>query len=148
MRFACVRNPWARFVSLYFSPHREKSTAGRTGLRSRLTRLVRVPCSHPHRFDRTKFRYFICEMAARRDQASYVLEDGAIAVNQVMRFENLEQDFARMCALLGIEAALPHVNRSRRRPYPCYYESQTCDLVRELCRHDIELFGYELEPGD
>ncbi|MGD2056618.1 MAG: sulfotransferase family 2 domain-containing protein [Gammaproteobacteria bacterium] len=146
LRFACVRNPWERLVSLYFSPHREKSAAGKTGFRERLARFGRAPRSGTADFNPVKFREFIRKKAPRQDQASYVLEGDALAVDHLMRFENLEQDFSGICELIGIEAVLPHANQSRRQPYQYYYDSQSRELVRKLCRRDIELFEYEFEP--
>ena len=148
LKFTCVRNPWDRLVSLYFSPHREKSAARKTRFRDRLAQFRIWPRGNVAEFNKINFREFVRNKAAQQEQASYALEDDSISVNYLMRFENLEQDFSRVCAMIGIEARLPHANQSQREPYQYYYDNKTRDIVRKLCQRDIELFEYEFEPGN
>jgi hypothetical protein len=118
-KFACVRNPWDRLVSLYFSPHKGNVE-----------------------FDRKKF-LDIVKNTKKGMQSVYVTEGGRLATDYLIRFENLASDFARVCDRLGIEAELPHVNKSKHLQYREYYDNKTRNLVYKLYRDDIELFGYE-----
>jgi hypothetical protein len=120
-KFACVRNPWDRLVSLYLSPHKGTS-----------------------RFDEGEFRDLI-KNTKKGSQAVFVTEGGQLATDFLMRFEQLAQDFSAVCEKTGISAALSHVNQSQRKPYQEYYSNKTRDLVYKLYRQDIELFGYQFE---
>ena len=120
-KFACVRNPWDRLVSLYLSPHKGNST-----------------------FDEGEFRDLI-KNTKKGTQSVFVTEGDQLAVDFLMRFENLQQDFSTVCEKTGIPAGLPHVNQSQRKSYQEYYSNKTRDLVYKLYRRDIELFGYEYE---
>jgi hypothetical protein len=67
-----------------------------------------------------------------------------LVTNALIRYENLQSDFDRVCRLIGKPvSALPFVNRSdRSRDYREYYNAITRRLVEELFHKDIETFGY------
>jgi len=118
-KFACVRNPWDRLVSLYFSPH-----LGRDA------------------YDEDEFIRLVND-TKKGTQSAYVLEEGRLATDYLIRFESLKQDFDAVSRKLGIEAELPYVNQSKHKPYQEYYNNKTKDLVYKLYQRDIELFEYE-----
>ena len=118
LKFSVVRNPWDRLISYYFSPH-----LGHT------------------EFDREEFRSFV-KRVRLGTQVDFVTEDGHLAIDQLIRFETLSEDFAEICARLGIETELLHVNESRHRPYREYYDRELIELVRRYCIEDIEMFQY------
>jgi len=68
--------------------------------------------------------------------------DGALLVDHVGRFETLAEDFAAICARLGLSCALPHKNRTQHRPFREHYSPRARALVAEISGPDIELFGY------
>jgi hypothetical protein len=121
-KFACVRNPWDRMVSFYFS-------SGRGVVE----------------WDRAAFAKLV---ASKSSVADYLrLEDPAADpfgnVNRMMRFENLEDDFRRVCSELDIPpVALPRYNRSEREHYSKYYDDELRALVAQRCAAEIERFGY------
>ncbi|THD82044.1 MAG: hypothetical protein E7812_04360 [Phenylobacterium sp.] len=125
-KFCCVRNPWERAVSFYFSPHRQV-----TG------------------FSREAFAACLPTAPA---MAHYLREEpdqpisGILAnFDYVMRYESLQQDFDAVCDRLQIpRQTLPRRNQSARGAVQDYYDDETVDLVRRLFAEDIELFGYEV----
>lgn len=121
LKFACVRNPWERMISFYFSPHFGRAV-----------------------FDEAEFIEFVTS-AVDRAQIEFVTIDGKPALDRVLRFENLASDFAAFCAEVGIEADLPHVNQSKRGPYQEYYTPKTRAIVQDLYRRDIEQFEYTFD---
>jgi hypothetical protein len=127
-KFCCVRNPWDRLISFYFSPHRRVTEWSR----DEFARLVAdTPPMIAHLGD------------AGGDEAPTRTSP---AVNYVMRFERLQEDFDEVCRRLGIaRGPLPHRNRSRRGHYSEYYDSELRDLVAEHHAPDIECFGYRFE---
>jgi Sulfotransferase family len=124
-KFTCVRNPWDRMVSYYFTPTQS-----------------------PETWDRKKFRKMISKIVSvadylRLDQDD---EDPFTNVDYIMRFENLAEDFRTVCGKVGISAAtLPRYNRSNREHYSKYYDDELRELVRTQFAAEIERFGYTFE---
>jgi hypothetical protein len=124
-KFTCVRNPWDRMVSYYFTPT-QKVTA----------------------WDPKKFRKVISRALS---VAEYLQLDNGEGnpfgnVDYVMRFENLADDFRTVCTALGISPpGLPQYNRSNREHYSKYYDDEFRELVRERFAAEIERFGYAFE---
>ena len=129
-KFAFVRNPWDWQVSLYEYMLQNEG--------------------HPQ-------HYFIKGMADFSEyiewrvskemvlQKKFISDNkGKIIVDFVGRYENLQEDFQKVCAKLGItEEVLPHLNRSDRRDYREYYNQRTENLILEHFQEDIEMFGYD-----
>ena len=87
----------------------------------------------------------VLEERAVTPQAKFLFDERRYRlVNFVGRFENLDEDFAKVCDKLGLgPQSLPHENAARaRRPYRDYYNAQTRALVETLYREDIERFGF------
>jgi len=124
-KFTCVRNPWDRMVSYYFTPTQA-----------------------PEKLDRKKFRGIISKAVPvaeylRLDQGE---KDPFSNVDYIMRFENLADDFRAVCGTLGISpGTLPRYNRSSREHYSKYYDDELRDLVRARFAAEIERFGYTFE---
>jgi len=125
-KFAVVRNPWDRLVSLYFSPHK-----GRVD------------------WDRDRFLGLLDEAWAR-PLGHFVSLDPRRPIgadlNFVLRFERLEADFAETCSVLGIAPApLPRRNASTRRHYTEYYDGELREIVAERYQEEIAELGYTFE---
>jgi hypothetical protein len=130
-KFAFVRNPWDRLVSRY-------------------TYLLRSEGHHRHRFvKRLKGFEEYLDWEIRRGkmfQHEYVTDaSGKLIVDFVGYFERLNEDFARVCARLGVQVTLPHANVSSHRDYRTYYTPATRELVARHFQQDLELFGYEFD---
>ena len=124
-KFTCVRNPWDRMVSYYFTP--TQNMAAR---------------------DRKKFRKAIVKALSVAEylRLANSEEDPFGNVDYVMRFENLAEDFRTVCGTLGISpTTLPRYNRSRREHYSKYYDDELRELVRTRFAAEIERFGYIFE---
>ena len=130
-KFGFVRNPWDLLVSSY---HFLKSKPEHR--RSRVARNLRFPDYVEYEVRRGKLLQtpLLCD------------RDGRRLVDFVGRYESLTTDFAFVCRRIGIEAALPHVNPSRRGDYRDYYSPALADRVATAFASDIELFGYTFEP--
>jgi Sulfotransferase family. len=124
-KFACVRNPWDRMVSYYFTP--TQNTVA---------------------WDPKKFRKVIVKALPVADYLRLTERDNDPFenVNYIMRFENLVDDFRTVCRALGISpTTLPQYNRSNREHYSRYYNDELRELVRERFAAEIERFGYTFE---
>ncbi|PYJ90824.1 MAG: hypothetical protein DME71_04735 [Verrucomicrobia bacterium] len=124
-KFTCVRNPWDRMVSYYFTPTQS-----------------------PETWDQKKFGKMIFKAVSVADylRLDNCEQDPFANVDYIMRFENLADDFRTVCGTLGISpGTLPRYNRSRREHYSKYYDDELRELVRNRFAAEIERFGYTFE---
>jgi Sulfotransferase family len=124
-KFTCVRNPWDRMVSYYFTP-----------------------TQNPETWNRKKFRRIISKAVSVADYLR--LDNGEenpfANVDYIMRFENLADDFRAVCRAIGISPpALPQYNRSTRQHYSKYYDGELREFVRSRFAAEIERFEYVFE---
>lgn len=125
-KFCCVRNPWERAISFYFSPHRGPMTWSRDAFIDLIPGLVPSAAF----------------VALDEPEASKASPFGN--VDFVMRFERLNEDFRRVCDRVGIPVQeLPVRNKSSRQHFSQYYDRELRDLVARQFQHEIEYFGYE-----
>ena len=135
-KFTFVRNPWAMLVS-----HYRFLTTNDAHHRSRLARRL------------GSFADYV-DYEIRRDKISQsrMVTDrhGRLLVDFVGRMESLEQDFATICRRIGVEANLPHLNRSAgsrstEEDYRNSYDDRLIDRVADHFAEDIERFGYRFD---
>jgi hypothetical protein len=127
-KFCFVRNPWDRLISEIFCPWISPGFGALT-----VDQRIR----------------WACELAKTttgignhlRLQQDFLHADG-LQMDFIGRFEHLEADFGHLCRLLGIDVALPHLNRSAHRPYQEYYDTETHALTAATYRRDIDALHY------
>jgi hypothetical protein len=159
-KFAIVRNIWDLLVSHYLW--------GCSGLRGRGVSWFRWGWEWGHPFDsarrrwvrRPTFAEYLADIPGfnRRLHFSHTGQDltrqldaisidGQIAMDYVGRFEDLPDEFRKICQLARASPPeLPHHLKSRRtRHYSDYYAPELRDLVAERYRRDIEAFGFTFE---
>jgi sulfotransferase famil protein len=139
-KFTVVRNPWDRLVSTcaWLDQKWAKGQA-----------LV------PAEFDRLVRQMYAAFLAAKASSAPfllsahlspqfpYVLDDELrLLVDFIARYENLPQDWRRICERLSVDIALPSRMKSHHRPYREYYSDQTREMVAEIYALDASLFDY------
>ncbi len=123
-KFACIRNPWERLISFYFSPHRGVQPWSREDF-------IKMMDTIPPAID-----MFITQPRSSQTPSQTGLDF-------VMKFENLAHDFRQACEHIGLlSIELPHRNRSKRNYYLDYYDKELALLVEERYTADISLFGY------
>ena len=129
--FSFVRNPWSKMVSCYkyFA-----KTFKDISFEEYIIRFGNQEEYYPHKnpFKRVHFG------------EQHKLVEGC---NFIGRFENLQDDFNKVCEHINIKAEqLPKENISKNRThYTEYYNTKTKDIVFNKCEKDIKLFKYEFE---
>jgi hypothetical protein len=125
-KFTCVRNPWDRAISYYWSPHRGQVSWGKDEFKG-VVKTIK-PVSH------------YLSLGGDKHQST---REAVSNVDYVMRWENLTADFAGVCEAIGIPSrTLPLRNQSARENYQQYYDKDTRELVYSQFRDEIEYFGY------
>lgn len=145
-KFAFVRNPYGRLVSAF---HQVKNNApnprtqqwaethldGVDSFRSFLQRLA----------ESATFRWTVTSMDHFRPQWEFLTVNGAIDVDYLGRFEQIESDFEKIAERLHLEEQLPHRNQSSHRSYHWYYQDKQTNVVERMYRRDFERLGYSPE---
>ena len=124
-KFTCVRNPWDRMVSYYFTP-----------------------TQNPETWNRKKFRAIISKAVSVADylRLDNGEDDPFANVDYIIRFENLADDFRAVCTAIGISPpTLPRYNRSSREHYAKYYDDELREFVRTRFAAEIQRFNYAFE---
>jgi len=134
-KFTFIRNPWDHLVSWYHQGlkdgtyHSSFNHWVEDGMQTAHNRNDLVPGS---------------DTRDHRNQLSYFTDiDGAVLVDFIGRYENLEQDFQVVCQRIGVYFELEHVNQSIRRPYQEYYNTSNRQIVHDQFGDFIDQFGYK-----
>lgn len=139
-KWGFVRNPWDRFVSVYF---RWPPTKNRP--------------EHFRKFVLGEFRetgFDVPKMKINKwklhhhflPQHHFLCVGGSIGVDFVGRFEDLQNDWSYVCRRAGVpHRELPVVNKGAHKPYQEYYDPDTAAVIGEMYERDAELFGYSFE---
>jgi hypothetical protein len=124
-KFAVVRDPYARLISQY---------------RFRYQRTLAFR-DFVERLDAGAYHDGIRHMAAR---ANFVIgDDGALAVDEVLRFEELPAAFAPVTRrIFGTEIPLPHANKSGGSDPAGDFDAGLRHLVYRRYERDFDLFKY------
>lgn len=157
-KFAFVRNPWSRIVSIYKYSGYNKKLDFKTFLLGPFKDKL---------YDEN--RWFV------GPQADFIYGDnGRLLVDYVGRFEDLQNGFDSVCKSIGVPSTrLPHVNQSKNidqtpgksyrsklqrllharklgtisgyKNWRDYYCKESIDCVSRLYEKDVELFEYNFQ---
>jgi hypothetical protein len=132
-RFVFVRNPWAWVLSNYCFNH---------------PHLIR----HLNRFDAVHVN-LVWHLMKIHNQSFYTEsyfqhtfvydEFGLQLVDFYGKLENIQEDFNFICSKIGIKPKkMKKRNTTNHLPYRELYTDEAREMVAELYKKDIELFGY------
>lgn len=134
LRFAVVRNPWARFASVFTNTDTNlKEVASREGIN----------------LEGLSFEAFVeatdrLDHAHLRSQVSYIVDEaGDFAIDALLHTESLNQEFAAFAAAHGLAVELPWLNRSADPgAYQHLYTPATWRRIAERYAEDVVRLGY------
>lgn len=135
-KFCFVRNPWDRYVSAW------KSLMKSGHIKDKFENFVLDPL-------RTANNDSIQDVIwhALISQTKQITDkSGNIMVDFVGRFENINEDFEKVCKKLNIPFnKLFKKNKTRHKHYSKYYNNKTMKIIGDLFEDDIKNFGYYFE---
>lgn len=124
-KFAFVRNPWDRVVSMYSYRLRNREIPADLSFREFVLKRHNYP------------------FGIHREQVKLVEDlQGKIAMDYIGRFENLKNDWSILQDRLKIDSGLPHLKATVHRPYQTYYTRELIDEIATMYPRDIQIFGY------
>lgn len=150
--FSVVRNPFDRLVSWYWmlklrSFEEENPDIIETPGDKVNFALIDALNQHASTFDE-----FVslpedheCDLFKRFffNQVDYLSDGSDIIVDHILRFENLNNDFANFAELLGITNALSHINKTPRKvDYHSYYNAVSQQQIASRFQRDLDYFNY------
>ncbi len=139
-KFATIRNPWDRMVSLYFSPAQGRTEWNRPEFLELIQNAVAL-------------RYFIREnLILNNDQdesdPKQIIDNLPLDhdIDFLIRFERLNEDFEQVCEKLDIpHKPLPIRNISGHTHYSEYYDEDLKELVSQRFKDEIAFGDYHFE---
>lgn len=122
-KFAFVRNPWDLEVSLYewYRLYYKINFSFESLLKNRAQK------------KRMGFYNYLFSRSEKR------------LVNFIGKFENLKDDFKKVCDRLNIKAELKHNNKTIHAHYTDYYNDLSKEIVRKAYAREIDCFNYRFE---
>ena len=147
-KFAFVRNPWDRMVSIYeFSNKKLKESQRRYG---DLIGYDELAWGFEKWLTEGKmwegnYKANVIPPLQQRSQSYYVTdEQGNEVIDFIGRFEYLEEDMKKVIEATGIRSAtMPHDNATEHKHYREYYSDKSRKFVEKYFKWEIEKFGYE-----
>lgn len=135
LTFTIVRNPWDKVVSQYHYR-----------LKTNQTEMSDIPIPFNEWVQRAfgeqdPLYYDFPKMFMT--QTEWLADtDGRILVDEIVRFENLDEGFARVMQKIGKGVTLPHLRKSKHDHYRDYYDTETAAIIHNYFKKDIDNFGY------
>lgn len=135
--FSIVRNPWDKVVSHY--KYRVKTNQ---------TEMAKQPIDFKdwvyRTYGKNKDPYYYDQPKMFQAQMDWLTDkSGRICVEDIYKFEHLQDAFEKIKMKLRLSSSLPHLNRTDDRHYSQFYDEKTKLIIAEWFKEDIELFGYD-----
>ena len=126
-KFAFVRNPYDRFASgvLRYSMVIDKVP------KEKFSEYV---VDSPNVFEKWR---------TSKPMHPYLTIDGKLdSMDFIGRYENIQEDWSKVCKIMGVPDDLPHMNKSGYT-YENIYTDEARELVYEYYKKDFEMFNYD-----
>jgi len=132
-KFTFVRNPWERAFSWYKNVMRDEIHKSNHKIKGNLS-----------------LKYFLRRYAGKgmlRPQTYWIKSfNGEINLDYIGRFENLTEDFNKICMNLGIDQIkLPHKVKGSSEDYREHYDEEAINIVKFVYKEEIKMFNYSFD---
>lgn len=145
--FAVVRNPWDRMVSNYEFCRKASNTKIKQDDGAKVFKRNNIKTFedyvnllYKHKTDLKKFNiiHWI-------PQHEYVMHQGDIKVNHVLKLETLTEDLPELFKKYGVKSKVhdKQINKTDHKHYTTYYTPELIKKVKEIYAKDVSLFNYE-----
>jgi hypothetical protein len=140
-KFCVVRNPWDRL----FSAYKYLSTGGNGNSDKNMSQWLNAECGSFEEFVLTWLtadKIYNIKVLMPQFVYIYDFHNQKMAVENLLRFESLNDDFLKFQKKLDIPGELPWVNKSYKTTYKDHYTQKMIDRVADLYSRDIALLDY------
>ena len=143
-KFTVARNPWDRLVSAFHLVKNHCANENERVIQWRNRYLYDIDTfdMFVDRLSDSKFRRIITAQAHFRPQVDYITINDKVSVDYIARFENINDDFEKICQRIGIEVELNKINAAERSSYKDYFDDKTKAIVEVMYDRDIRHFDY------
>lgn len=131
-KFCFVRNPWDRMVSVWKKHALPLAESGRFPNINDFNAFIR------------KYPLPNKNILWHASSQFHQLKDPSF-YNFIGRYENIEEDLFRALDAIGIinNISIPKLNQSSHSHYSNYYNEDSVKKVQEICKKEIDYFGYK-----
>lgn len=135
-KFCVCRNPFDRFVSLFHYMKKRNLIADHLTAQDFMKEIMKgIPPIGA---------YNVKGLSQCNPQIDWIR---GIEINQILRFENLDNDIKLLEALLNTRVELPVINVSpNRKKITEELDAITIELIKEFYKEDFEFFNYSTNP--
>ena len=156
--FAVVRNPFSQVVSFY-EHLRKPLYVPKAKLKKQYPAFQQAlsPQKTAKLAMKLDFNSWVKEIYLNRekyhewhgDQLNWLTDKhNILRVDRVLKFESLNEDFAKLQEELGIKGKLPHKNQSKKLNYQEYYNEETREIIEREFKPTLKLFDYNFEEDN
>ena len=161
-KFTVVRNPWDQTVSRYwwykYKDSKRFRWEGKNTIRKVILNLFN-PVAYKFVIGKIlknkSFNYFAGTFSKTspnkkwKNSLYYFDNKGNPVCDFYIRYENLQEDYEKVCKRLGIpHEKLPRTKNKTRKDkkhYSMYYNDETKNIIYNLFKKEIDYFGYKFE---
>jgi len=142
-KFSICRNPWSRAVSIY--NHMSSQTNPDVNFDEFCEQWFNDKSIIPSFIRQDHNR-----LAFRRTQSEFIVDKyNQVAVDMIIKYENLAKDYQSLCNKLGVEnSKLRYFEKIKspkkiRSNYRDYYSEKSKKIIQAFFEEDIDRFGYK-----
>jgi len=140
LKFAFVRNPWDRTVSMYhYTKQKEPAIYKKLN--------IEMPPFTKNIIESKSFGDWVRNYNIAGPQYNFLTSrSGELLVDYIGKTESVQTDLSYICGLLNIpNIKINQLNTTKRKDYRHYYDTETIEIVAKKLKKDIDFFGYDFD---